>query len=179
MGSGQADNATTITIPTHQVGDLICIVTYRTNATAPSLGSGFTNLASWTGSTRSARIGYKIATTNSETSGTWSNAKRIAVFVYRNAAPPTLVATAASASYPALSGFTSDAWLLRMSGTSTDGISAPTGFTSRQTGGSALYGYLKVHDTNGPYGATSISAESYTGGSNYQVGATFAIEPAA
>ena len=179
VGSGQADNATTISIPTHQVGDLICIATFRVNATAPSLASGYTNLANWTGSTRSARIGYKIATTNSETSGTWTNAKRIAVVVYRNAAAPTLVATAATNSYPALSGFSTDAWLWRMGGGSDTALSNPSGFTARQEGGSFSQGRLEVFDTNGPYGATSISAETFTGPSGYQVGATFAIEPAA
>lgn len=87
VGSGASTGATTITIPTHQTGDIIVIAAFREEAeTIPSLGSGFTSLGttSTAGLTMSSRVGYKVAASASETSGTWTNANALAVAVYRD-----------------------------------------------------------------------------------------------
>ena len=76
---------TTITIPTHRAGDLILIFAYRDgSATAPSLPSGYTNLQNGGANTNSSRVGYKIALSSGETSGTWTNATHLIVYVIRN-----------------------------------------------------------------------------------------------
>jgi hypothetical protein len=82
VGGGSA-SATTVAIPAHQAGDLILIFAGHSNTTLPSLPAGYTNVGN-TNSAGSCRIGYKIATTGSETSGTWTNAQWLAVAVFRN-----------------------------------------------------------------------------------------------
>lgn len=82
--------ANSIALPSHQAGDLIEIATYDTGSgVTPSLGSGYISLGTHTqGTLLAARIGYKIATSSSETSGTWSGASFIAAKVYRGASGP-------------------------------------------------------------------------------------------
>src|SRR5437868_13548477 len=76
--------ATSITIPgTYQNGDLIVIFAFRAAITSPSLPAGWTSLTSNSGNASSARLGYKIAGSNSETSGTWTNATGLVCHVYR------------------------------------------------------------------------------------------------
>lgn len=87
VGSGASTGATTITIPTHQTGDIIVIAAFRETAeTVPDLPAGYTSLAttSTAGLTMSSRVGYKVATSASETSGTWTNANALGVAVYRD-----------------------------------------------------------------------------------------------
>jgi len=76
-------NATTITIPSHQAGDLILISASRANNTAPTLPSGWTNIQAGGANTLSLRTGFLIATGSSETSGTWTNAARLICVVFR------------------------------------------------------------------------------------------------
>lgn len=74
------------TVPTHQVGDLILVAAFRDNNTPASLASGYTNIntvAQSGGTAASVRVGYKIAASNSETRGTWTNAYWYFVSVYR------------------------------------------------------------------------------------------------
>lgn len=178
VSSNRTENSTTISVPTHQAGDLLIFLAWRANATSPGLAAGCTNLAAWSGTLRSGRIGYKYAASGSETSGTWSSSQQLSVLVYRNA-QIGVVSTANTNSYPALSGFTVNALLARFGGGAGAAPSTPSGFTSRQERYSVVYGAHRTSDTNGPYGATSIGAETLTGPSQYQLGATFAIEPAA
>ena len=55
-------------------------------ATAPALPSGYVTILTKTssgGTPEGARLGYKIATGTSDTSGTWTNANEICCHVYR------------------------------------------------------------------------------------------------
>lgn len=76
---------TTVGIPTHQVGDLIIIYAANSAAsTKPTVPGTFTSIA--TANTSGAfgtAAGYRIATASNTTSGTWTNADRIGVVVYR------------------------------------------------------------------------------------------------
>jgi hypothetical protein len=75
-----------ITIPTHQAGDTILIVATSYANVIPSLPAGFTNIQAGTDALENAlawRLGYKVATSASETSGTWSNADGVTAAVYR------------------------------------------------------------------------------------------------
>jgi len=72
------------TMPTHQSGDILIAVAFHTGGTVPSLASGWTNRANASQSWNSFRIAYKIASSSSETSGTWTNAQNLLIAVYRN-----------------------------------------------------------------------------------------------
>ena len=87
---GQATGTTSITtMPTHQAGDLIIIFAYRAGSTsAPTKPSGYTSKATNTAASvvnaaQAAVVGFKLAASSSETSGTWTNASRIVCHVYR------------------------------------------------------------------------------------------------
>jgi hypothetical protein len=75
----------TVTIGTHAAGDTIIIFAYNDgSSTIPTLPSGWASFISASATALSAnRIGYKVATTSSETSGTWTNADGLIAVVYR------------------------------------------------------------------------------------------------
>lgn len=77
--------ATTITIPAHEVGDLLVIFAYRDgNNNAPSLPADWTNIGTANGgASNSSRLAYRIATVTNTSSGTWTNATGLVVHVYR------------------------------------------------------------------------------------------------
>jgi hypothetical protein len=79
---------TSITIPTHQINDTLLFFVYRDGATgAPTIPSDCQVVhQSVVGSFGYIIAAYKIATTTSETSGTWTNASHIAVMIFRGAA---------------------------------------------------------------------------------------------
>lgn len=82
---GFASGGTTVSIPAHLVGDLICIHAYRSNATPATIPGDFTTIISGGASSCSLACGWKIADTTTETSGTWSNANRLLCWVWRTA----------------------------------------------------------------------------------------------
>lgn len=88
--SSAAAAATTIaTMPTHQTGDLLLMFAYRTGSTtAPTIptGSGWTSISSGTGgggSSNAYALAWKVATSSSEASGTWTNATHLQLQVFR------------------------------------------------------------------------------------------------
>lgn len=81
--SGDATNSDSITLPAHQTDDLILIFAYNQGATIPSIPAGYTNVNTLSNN-GGLRLGYKIATSASETSGTWTNAEAVNVQVYRS-----------------------------------------------------------------------------------------------
>lgn len=81
---GSATGTNSCTLPTHQVGDLILIFAYRDGSnTAPTLPSDYTNITSNGANTNSLRVGYKIAESSGEVSGTWTNATSLIAGIYR------------------------------------------------------------------------------------------------
>ena len=80
---GTGTGTTSATVPAHTVGDIIIVFAYRTGSTTPpTLPSGYTSILTKTGATCSARLGYKIATSTSDTSGTWTNSSALVCHVY-------------------------------------------------------------------------------------------------
>jgi hypothetical protein len=155
-------NADTVTMPSHQSGDLILAMGYRhNNNSAPTLPSGWLGGETQTGATNGVVYGWKIATSSSETSGTWTNATQLAVAVYRSNASRqvtrgTLSSTSAIANvnitYNANAGITNgtyEAWMVAMVGTRTDehAHTAPTGMTNRAS--TVSTGEIAIHDSNG------------------------------
>lgn len=84
IGSGYAA-ATSITIPgTYQNGDLILIWAFNNAAaTAPTVAAGFMAKQTSTLNSVGSALGWKIAGSASETSGTWTNATSLQCLVYR------------------------------------------------------------------------------------------------
>lgn len=167
--------ATTVTLGTHATNDLMLIWAYNnSNTTTPSLPTGWTNL--WVvESTTRWRVGYKIAASASETSGTWTNANGLIALVHRPSVGlilPGLVSTSAGTSttitYQSLAATqdrtnASDRWIVAFAATQTTDSAietAPTSFTNRASllGGSWE---LAAHDSNGTlgsYGGGTVSA---------------------
>lgn len=87
---GAAAAATSsVTLPAHVAGDLIIIIASREDGgdpeTIPTVPGGYTPISGGgqAGAFFAAAVGYKLAASSSETSGTWTNATAIAVSIYR------------------------------------------------------------------------------------------------
>lgn len=94
VGSASAQ-ATTITIPTHQSGDLILIVANRNNITAATVPSGWV-ASSTGGSGVNTAFAWKLAKSSSETSGTFTNAVALHCAVYRASSGILAMSTSSS-----------------------------------------------------------------------------------
>lgn len=185
----QSAAATTVTIPAHQKGDLLVFSAYRGTSTTPATRPvGIADIGpttTKTGTTQSMRLGYKVATGTSDTSGTWTNASELTVHVLRPdpgfTAVPGQVAfsssTTTTITFPALTlGDTSGlSWVLGFVGSSNTTQTlgtAPTGMTNRQhiVGAS---NQAASDDTNG--GVSSWSVQTITAGAGNSVSATLEI----
>lgn len=78
-----AYSATSGALPTHQAGDLIVCVAFGNASTTPSLPAGWTSEATFNQASYDIRVGWKIAASSGETSGTWANATKLMFTVYR------------------------------------------------------------------------------------------------
>ena len=91
IGTPAAVAATSITLPTHAVGDIIVIFAYRDGSTTvPTKPTASGTVPAWvdidapTGAnTNSARCAYFVATATNHTSGTWTNATGMSAIVIR------------------------------------------------------------------------------------------------
>jgi hypothetical protein len=84
VGSAAAE-ATSVTLPTHQAGDLLIMFAMRAANGLPTIPSGWFLGGSRTSSSGiSLMIAWKVAASSSETSGTWTNAAAILSVVYRH-----------------------------------------------------------------------------------------------
>lgn len=97
---------TSISLPEHEAGDLIIITAHRSNNTAPTRPAGWNGPAGAGANYMSAILGWKVAASGSEVSGTWTNAAGLCARVYRNAQTVGAISTAnsnsSSVSLPAL-----------------------------------------------------------------------------
>lgn len=156
----QGNAGTTVTIPAHQVGDLILIFAYRdgsnTVPTAPTAGGTvptWTQIGSSGANTNSSRLHFATATATNTTSGTWTNATELICLVYRGATVGASAGTSGSATtsiaYPALTlqRTNNTSWVVGVAGhrSATNVDLAPTGMTNRAFAGTEAAG----HDTNG------------------------------
>lgn len=81
---GEATGTTSATLPAHQAGDLILAFAFRDGSTSQAtMPSGWTTIATRTTTSAAARTAYKVATSGSETTGTWTNASTVVFLVYR------------------------------------------------------------------------------------------------
>lgn len=172
VGSASAE-ATTVTIPTgHRIGDLLIIFAFRDgSATNPTVPAGWTTLTNTTdGTSASVSLGYKIATSTSETSGTWTNTTHLQCIVYsgqRQSGQPvgTFVAAAGTTSPSTYSAVTlknnSASWICAFQGhvsvDTTTLSTPPTGMINLQNLAGATSDSVSF-DTNGPYTTTTSYA---------------------
>lgn len=167
-------------MPTHQAGDLLLFFAFRDGSTtAPSLPSGYTNklTKSESGFNVSCRVGYKIAASDSETSGTWTNATSLICQVYRGVDQTTPLGGSSSynttdAGYDnvieyrtiTMSNTSGSSWVAGFAGheeTNTSLETAPTGMVNRTNVVDAT-DEAAGHDTNG--GVTSWSTQTVSAG---------------
>lgn len=169
-----SDEATSLTLPSHQAGDLIVLVAARVgNTTPPTVASGWVSFVSRSNNGIGSVVAYKIAASASETSGTWTNATHLAAATYRNDTNYLLVGGfggnnnfSTAINYPALT-LRATNWLVGaviLATNSTTGDAAPSGMTQRLDLIGASTGEVAIADTNGT--VSSWSSTNSTSGSN-------------
>lgn len=175
VGANSA-NATTVTIPAHNVGDLLVIFAYRSNSnTPPTVPAGWTTIDAAGGANNSSALGYRIAT-GGDTSGTWTNASELIVQIYRGVAASPIggfgtmqSANSKIVTYPAVTMSVTDgsSWIIGSAGaasTTSTIENPPTGMTLRVDAVGASV-EAAGFDTNG--GVNSWTAKNVTiSGSN-------------
>lgn len=182
---GASAAATTLTLPSHNAGDLIFGFAWHspTNTGTPAVPSGWymvRNITRSSGvSARTGVLGYKIAQSNSETSGTWASAILLGCVVYRDTAEYISVGgwnvnadnTGTAFNYPALTANGSlqsnntilgpNTWVVGFGGINSNALSLetpPSGMTNRVNIAGASVGELAIHDTNGNVASWSQTA---------------------
>lgn len=176
-----AANGNSVTIPSHQAGDLLLIGVYRHDSNAAiTVPSGwFTELGNG-GATNRINLHWRIAEDAASTAGTWSNATQIIAAVYRadNYLVPsgssTTQGTAGSGNnvtYPAIqtASEVTNKWHIGLIGhrrTNTDIATAPSGMINRASIKGATDGEIALHDTNANSAGWSNTAYTLTAGTS-------------
>lgn len=170
-------SATTVTVPAHQAGDLILIwAMHGGAATVPSLPSGYISiLTKANGTTVDTRLGYKIATSSADTSGTWTNATELCCHVYRPGAgfvigigaSASTTSTTNTVNYPAITlhDTSGNSWVAGFAacGNTSETINtAPSGMTNESSIVGATY-QAAGHDTEGGVSSWSSTNATTTG----------------
>lgn len=162
--SSAANAGTSITLPTHQAGDLIVFFVRYSTVGIPLPLSGWFRAAALNASGNSMQVAYKTAASNAETSGTWTNAKQILAITYRHTtaylqlglSTQTNATTATTITYPANATVADSTWFIGfgscISGTTPDVDTnfdlAPSGMTNRVSQWTVSTGEMTIHDTN-------------------------------
>lgn len=153
---------TTVSMPTHQAGDLLIVIAGRSNNTAPGLASGWTNIENSGSNSYSVRAAYRVATSSSMATGTWTNAQFMSVLVLRNAEyrSRNIAGGANTVKYPAISGLATTDFVVRAAMTSVDGYPMTgTGWTTYASFESTTRFYAA---RKGPVGDTSLDGTTAT-----------------
>lgn len=153
---------TTVSMPTHQAGDLLIVIAGRSNNTAPGLASGWTNIENSGSNGQSVRAAYRVATSSSMATGTWTNAQFMSVLVLRNAEyrSRNIAGGANTVMYPAISGLATTDFVVRAAMTSVIGYPMTgTGWTTYASFASTTRFYAA---RKGPVGDTSLGTTAAT-----------------
>lgn len=174
---GTNTGTNTCTVTAHSIGDLILVLAFRTGSNStPTLPAGYTSLQTVTSNSAGSILAYKIATSTSDTSGTWTNGTNMIISVYTGTDPTTPIGGSAvvtnigtTVSYPALTmtNATGTSWVAGLGShrsTNTTIDVAPTGMINR--GNSAVAGEISGNDTNGGVSSWSLTTESVGGTSS-------------
>lgn len=191
VGAAAAESDT-LTMPSHQAGDLIIgVATRYSSSVIPTLPAGWFYLAERANANRYAVYGFKIAANASETFETWTNGELVAVGVWRDDA--NYLVPGAYAGYSQASGtacrfedLTADttaliskqrasSWVAGFAGSSLNSLAIqtpPTGMTNRVSVAGTTDGEIAIHDTNSD---VTWSVETVTLGSASAL-QTFTVE---
>ena len=156
VGAASA-GSNTLTMPSHQAGDLIIGFGYNRDATTvPTLPSDFLSIATRSGDTQASVMAWKIAYSNAESFGTWTNADLVAVAIYRSTThylnPGRFSGNntgGGNLNWPAFTMLKPNkSWVLLASGTVTDGggDTAPASYTNRTN--ALATGEIALSDSN-------------------------------
>lgn len=169
--------AATIAIPAHQAGDLIIMFAFRDgNVTNPTIPAGWQTLTNTAdGTLTSVSAGWKIAQSNGETSGTWTNTTGLVVAVYRNTAtnktpvgtPQFGTGTTNTLSYTGLDPMKAPgtSWVVAFIGHRSIDVTVetpPAGLSNRTDTVGALAEHAG-HDSNGPAASWPTTTVAATG----------------
>ena len=190
VGSASAE-ATSLTLPAHQAGDLLVMVALRSTSNAITLTpSGWLQVGTNMGlNANSLVVSSKIATSAAEVSGTWTNASFLLCAVYRDDVN-LLGASIASGARSASGGTATPSFALkavRTSGTATPAVdrmmsdssvvvgivastsaavslaSAPSGMTNRVASSGVSANQIAVHDTGSPVASWAATTVTLSG----------------
>lgn len=162
--------ATSLTLPTHQAGDMLLLFAYRSGSTTPpTVPTGWTVVNQAGNNNNAAVLAYRVATGAGTASGTWANATHISTSAYRSSSGTLqLGATAAdggSGDILSYSGLTlqdadGSSWVAAFGGhrQATNVETAPSGMTNRTS--TATAGESAAHDTNA--GVTTWTVKTVT-----------------
>lgn len=163
---GYAGNTgTSVTIPTHQVGDWLLVFAYNDSSnTVPTLPSGWTSIIGSGANNNAVRLAFKVATATNDSSGTWTNAYSVECQVYRDAtigASAVGGGTTTTLQFPALTLQNTDStsWVARFGGNvDNNSLSSGTlsGYTKRSSTDTG--GYTVGFDSNGTLGSSPAAA---------------------
>lgn len=174
------------TMPTHAAGDLLVIKAYRVGfTTPPAMPSGWTapSPATDTANTNCIRVGYKVAASSSEVSGTWTNCNYLSCDVYRNVTGVGAIAfengNSNTPSLPALTLQNEDntSWVMGGAGykNNSSNLHGAAGMTLRSTyDGTSGQADVASYDTDDP--VASFAGAAITGGGTAVGWESFAME---
>lgn len=161
-GAGAAAAATSVTITTPSIGDLIFSGAFRTaSTTAPSLPAGYTSIKNGGANTCSNRVGFKVSVGTETTGGTWTNASAVSCAVYRS----SLYSSGASlfvGGSTQTTGATTTTTFGTVTMTHADNTSRVAAFIGKRTNADAI-------STHAPAGMTFISGTDATIASTTEV----------
>ena len=176
-----AASATSVTLPEHQAGDFLLIVALTGFASyssvQPTLPAGWTQVRADTGGISSygkATIGYRIAASGAEASGTWTNANTVIAVVcrgvtgigatsYANAAnvgatPLARAAATVNASSRVLQVAHAGDWYVQATDIAAPSTSPATDLLAHTNTGALTR--TEVWDSGGPVGSTTVATSS-------------------
>lgn len=182
IGSAAAET-TSVTLPSHQAGDLLLMWAYRASGTTrPVAPAGWTYATMRANVVQAATVAYKVAASASEISGTWTNAEAVAVAVYRDSANYLSIGGVNAVSAAATTNVqfvaiitpatqtttlntmrTASTWVVGCVGVvsnTSDVETPPSGMTNRVNLAGAGALEVSIHDTNGD--VTNWPATSHT-----------------
>lgn len=167
-------------MPSHTAGDYLIGCAFRDgNNTAPTLPAGWTELPSGSSlgagaNSNGMRLGYKVAASSGETSGTWTSATSLNIDCYRGVGSIGNVTqnegSGVALNYPANTFTVTDgtSWAVLYCGhrsANTTIETPPTGATNRSDNVDAT-DELVTHDTNGGVTGWSSTNQTVTGTSS-------------
>lgn len=175
---GGAAGTNSATLPAFESGDIAIVFAFRDGSTTnPSVPAGWTNITNTAdGTTCSATIGWRRLVYTDTTTGTWTNASRVVVVVYRGCEPfitpvgggANGAGTTNTVAYNTFTMTRSNntSWVVGLVGhrsvDTTIDSAAITGMTARVSGVDAT-AEAAAWDTNGTVSSWSTTNQTITG----------------